>query len=343
MKKRNLTLAILVMVVATLVSVAIVSCKKEDTVAPTGQHAAKAAFTPPQVDDMNAYLKDFKQRMQSAAKGDGQTLSLDEAAWHLASMANFEFANANVKCDDIRFDTLYTHINVSNGGILMSDLSLAYEKISTNIEKFFDGLTLYNKHFRFINAFIFEDGRVVIPLLTTFSRDSKNLNDNCWFFEDEWLANDTCYKYFNDDLPYPASTVGRVKLETALNLFESHQTVTTPSHDVIYYTPTSDTTLYYRYNIDPYGSPCYLNSRLFANNTYLNMNIKSIICYLFDSALGKGYELCPSGENVVSWGIEYLIEEPFQQYHEKLWKEHYQLTIYYGLKHGGSLPGSNDE
>ena len=342
MKKSNAIFAISAMAIVAI-AVAVVSCKKEDNAVLPAQKQTKEAFTPPQVEDMNAYLRDFKQKMQSATKGDDETLSLEEAAWHLASMANFEFANANVKCDDIRFDTLYTHININNGVVLMSDLSLAYEIISTNIEKFFDNLPLYNKHFRFINAFIFEDGRVVIPLLTTFSRDSKYLDDNCWFFEDEWSANDSCYKYFNDDLPYPASTVGRVKLETALNLFESHQTVTTPSHDVIYYTPTSDTTLYYRYNIDPYGSPCYLSSRLFANNTYLNMNIKGIVCYLFDSALGKGYELCPSGENVVSWGIEYLIEEPFQQYHEKLWKEHYQLTIYYGLKHGGSLPGSNDE
>ena len=93
MRKSKFFIAILVMVVATLVSVAIVSCKKEDTVAPTGQHAAKAAFTPPQVDDMNAYLKDFKQRMQSAAKGDDEALSLDEAAWHLSSVVFWEPKN----------------------------------------------------------------------------------------------------------------------------------------------------------------------------------------------------------------------------------------------------------
>ena len=102
MKKRNLTLAILAMVVATLVSVAIVSCKKEDTAVPTGQRAAKAAFTPPQVDDMNAYLKAFKQKMQSAAKGDDEALSLDEAAWHLSSVANYDFGHVNVEFDDVR-------------------------------------------------------------------------------------------------------------------------------------------------------------------------------------------------------------------------------------------------
>ena len=102
MRKSKFFIAILVMVVATLVSVVIVSCKKEDTAVPTGQRAAKAAFTPPQVDDMNAYLKDFKQRMQSATKGDGQTLSLDEAAWHLSSVANYDFGHVNVEFDDVR-------------------------------------------------------------------------------------------------------------------------------------------------------------------------------------------------------------------------------------------------
>ena len=64
MRKSKFFIAILAMVVATLVSVAIVSCKKEDTAAPTGQRAAKAAFTPPQVDDMNAYLKALTYKLE---------------------------------------------------------------------------------------------------------------------------------------------------------------------------------------------------------------------------------------------------------------------------------------
>ncbi len=101
------------------------------------------------------------------------------------------------------------------------------------------------------------------------------------------------------------------------------------------------------------GALCYANTKIEKDGHPVSIELKestgcggsdrSSSINPIDSALGKGYELCPSGENVVSWGIEYLIEEPFQQYHEKLWKEHYQLTIYYGLKHGGSLPGSNDE
>ena len=281
----------------------------------------------------DTYLKDFKKKMQTTAKDGNETLSLEEAAWHLASLANFEFANANVECDDVRFDTLYAQVNITNGVVLLSDLGLAYESISASIDKFYNSLALDNKHFRFINASVSGNGEIILSLITTFNKGSKDLNDNCWFFEDMWDAYDSCYKYFNDNLSYPASTVGKTKLQTALNLYESHQVVSAPSPNLVYYTPTSDTTFYYRDNIDPYGSSNYLNSRLFANNTYLNKDIKPIICYLFDSALGKGYETCPSGECVVSWQIRYFEEEPFKEYHEKLWKEHYTLTVCYGLKH----------
>ena len=343
MKKRNLTLAILVMVVATLVSVAIVSCKKEDTVAPTGQHAAKAAFTPPQVDDMNAYLKDFKQRMQSAAKGDDEALSLDEAAWYLSSVANYDFGHANVECDGVRFDTLYAQVNITNGTVLLSDLHVAYEEISTKIDKFYHSLTLDNKHFRFINVVLSENGEAIISLITTYNNTDRFLSDTCWYFEDEWVAEDSCYKYFGSNQNYPASTTGKLKLQEALNLVESHQTISAPVSSLVYYTFSYDTTFYYRENIDPYGSPNYMNSRLFVNNTYLNMDISNRMCYLFDSALGLGYSNCPMGQCVVSWALTYKLEEPFPEHHERFWKEHYELTVGYGQRHEIiSEPGHNE-
>ena len=341
MKKHNLLIATLL--VAAAVSVAVVSCKKEDTKALSANNA-KEAFDPRQIEDMNAYLKDFRQKMQTASRNEKETLSLKEAAWHIASLANFEFANANVECDDIRFDTLYAQVNTTNGSVNLSDLALAYANICTSIKEFYNNLLLDNKHFRFINAFVSENGEIILSLMTTFSSGSKYLSDNTWYFEDEWAANDSCYKYFNDNLYYPASTVGKTKLQAALNLFESHLTTNNSSHNSIYYTPTSDTTFYYRNNIDPYGSPNYMNSRLFANDTELNMDIKPCICYLFDSALGKGYETCPSGECVVSWGIDYCIEEPYECYHERFWKEHYKLIVSYGLKHEiGTQPGQEGD
>lgn len=342
MKKSTLFFAIL-LVVAT-VSVAVVSCKKETQRATLNPTETLQAFNPLEIEDMNAYLKDFKQKMQSATKGDDEALSLEDAAWHLSSLANFEFANANVEWDDIRFDTLYSQVNITNGTILLRDLAEAYQSVSLSIDKLNHSLTLDNKHFRFINTTVSENGIISISLITTYNIEAKNLEDHCWYYDDIWMAQDSCLKYIDYEPTYPASTIGMEKLQKALNLVESHQTVNVFTPNRVYYTFTFDTTFYYRNVIDPFGSPNYMNSRLFANDTYLNLNIGDRLCYLFDSALELGYSNCPSNQNVVSWTLDYFQEEPFPEFYEQFWKEHYTLTVGYGQKHEiGSLPGQNDE
>ncbi|MBQ6770951.1 MAG: hypothetical protein IJP44_08260 [Bacteroidales bacterium] len=61
MKTNNrFIVAIVLVVVATLV--AVVSCKKETQANLSGNSPQPSkTFTPPQVDNMNAYLKEFKQ------------------------------------------------------------------------------------------------------------------------------------------------------------------------------------------------------------------------------------------------------------------------------------------
>ena len=119
MRNNKTFLAISALLVAAFVSVAIVSCKKEDNAALSGQKQTKEAFNVPHVEDMMAYLKDFKQKMLSASKDEDESLSLEEAAWHLSSVANYDFGQINVEFDNVRFDTLYAHVDVSNGSVLL--------------------------------------------------------------------------------------------------------------------------------------------------------------------------------------------------------------------------------
>jgi len=293
MKKRNLTLAILAMVVATLVSVAIVSCKKEDTAVPTGQRAAKAAFTPPQVDDMNAYLKAFKQKMQSAAKGDDEALSLDEAAWHLSSVANYDFGHANVECDDVRFDTLYAQVNITNGTVLLSDLHAAYEEISTKIDKFYHSLLLDNKHFRFIDVNISGQGYITISLLTTFTS-----NDKLHYFEDDSY----CDEYFSNSVQYTANAVAVTTLTSLFNLFLAKNTDTDTTN--LYYVTTRTVSFYCTEWYEEPGEYCPNNdhSRLYCSGREYNWPIpKAHMCYYLDSYLGLGVEnITSAGPSVIS-------------------------------------------
>ena len=73
---------------------------------------------------------------------------------------------------------------------------MVYEKISSSIDKFYNNLALDNKHFRFIDAVISENGEVVIPLLTTFSYVSKGWPDHLWYFDDVWELCDICGSIF---------------------------------------------------------------------------------------------------------------------------------------------------
>jgi curli biogenesis system outer membrane secretion channel CsgG len=67
MKTKRFFITTLLVVAAA--SVAVVSCKKEtlNTLSNNTSQSVKT-FTVPQVDDMNAYLKDFKQKMQTATR-----------------------------------------------------------------------------------------------------------------------------------------------------------------------------------------------------------------------------------------------------------------------------------
>lgn len=337
MKKSYLFLATLL--VGAVVSVAVVSCKKETANDFKGnKNETMQAFNPQKIEDMNTYLKDFKQKIQSAAKGDDEALSLEDAAWHLSSLANFEFANANVECDDVRFDTLYAQVNVTNGTVLLSDLATAYENISTCIDKFYHGLTLDNKHFRFINAIISENGDIAIPILTTFSNGSKDITDHIWYFPDDvWVLCDTCYYYLNAST-YPAQTTGTTELQRVLNLIVSHPL---GGNGIVYFTSTFTKLFDYLHYFDPYGSPSYNDSRVFASINTINTDMEPMVCYFLDSYLGLGHQYLPTDEYILCWEVEHHYRK---QTNGLCALEYQNLYVTYGEAHEiPPVPGHNDQ
>ena len=333
--KRFLIAALLV---ATIASVAVVSCKKETPEAmQQNVNETQTVFSPENITDMNAYLKGFKKQMQES-KG-GETMSLDEAAWHLSSLANYDFANANAKFNDLRFDTIYYQMNVNNGRVSICDLNLAYHCIGEEIDAFYHSLNLDEKHFHFIGASINAEGTVVMSMMTTFMRSSKNLGDNLWYYDNLWDLGVDCSNFFDGCPALPAPTLGRSELERYLNWKISHTTPETR----YYYTVSSVDEFYYRDEIDPFGSPYYLNSRLYANHGMPNVDILPYICYLCDSSLGLGCDNCPNGKYIIYWKVLYELEYPFSEYHERFMKEHYRLLVAYGDRHAyPGEPGGND-
>lgn len=327
MKNNKFFLAICVMVVAIIVSVAVVSCKKETSSDFKGnKNESMQAFTPPLMDDVDAYLKDFKQKMKSATKGEDDTLSLEEAAWHLSSVANYDFGHANVEYDDIHFDTLYGTVTVTNGTVLLSDLAAAYEQISTDIDLLYHTLSLENKHFRFIGCQISEQGVITIPVVVTFSTAGK------WhYFADSTF----CDYYFTQD-QYVANGNAITELQRVFNLELGHSSGTSGR---IYYVYTRTQVFYFKHWIEDEGNYCpnEYNYRLFCTMGYFYDYIsKEDMCYYADSYIDLGYsgqnhlDVVLYGEVEMVYGIIPEYEDNISQVDEQQFG-HHLLTVNYGI------------
>ena len=333
MKKSYLFLTTLLVVAA--ISVAVVSCKKEtQSNLMNNQTESLQAFNPLEIEDMNAYLKDFKQKMQSAVKGEDEALSLEDAAWHLSSLANYEFANANKNFDNILFDSLTSTTTVINGSVLLSDLSKTYESICVDIDKFYHSLMHENKHFRFIGANISESGVVTISLFVTYCSMPRYMEDTLWHFPNLDYADSICDVYFFDNINYKWNNLGATELQRALNCYESHNWYSVDPNIVdgreyYVYTRHNDFNFHPQHYNDPFGSPNIWDSRLFAVPGNPEYNIPKIdMCYYYDSYLGMEYQYIvehPYGNNEhpVQWEV---IPD------EQVFYPSYYCTYYHNLK-----------
>ncbi len=286
--KKHSFLFIAVIVVATIAS-AIVSCKKETNNALSQRANNIQPFDSRQIEDMNAYLKDFKAKMAESKSDESYTLN--DAAWHLASLANRDFCRINVKYDDVQFDTIEMSVNVNDGLVLLGDLNIAYEQMCNVIRKFKAGFSHNNQNLYFVNMFINADGNAQIALMTTFFADSKGWEDHQWYFSDAFELADICDSLFDSSIQYSWDSIGRDELARILNCYEHHDLNTLTS---TYYTPTQSFVFdYTTCNSDPYGSPYHCNSRVFAlqGNIPFNHNMSTDeMCYCLDSYLGLGYD-----------------------------------------------------
>lgn len=331
---------VLLAFVATLV--AVVSCKKETPSALLNNGAQQEkAFVVPEVDDMNAYLKDFKQKMQTVTRGEDEMLSLEEAAWHLSSVANYDFCNANVEFTDLLYDTLYYQVDVTNGQVAMSDLNAVYADMADDIDEYYQNLDLQDKHFRFIGTSISESGQVRATFTITYT-----ILDHTWFFIDDFEAFVVCSDFLQQDY-YIWNTTAVDSLEYILNILEGREYIMPgePHPNRYYYVYTMNHVFDYDSYIDPYGSPFYMNSRLYAQeaDTYAIPEISfNKMCYCVDSYLGLAFEYIHGYINISNQRpVEFLIEPKYYDnpYPNNRWDIFcHELTVMYGQLVGTSNP-----
>ena len=298
---------------ATTLSVAMVSCKKETPEAmQQACNETQTVFSPENITDMNAYLKGFKKQMQES-KGD-ETMGLEEAAWHLSCLANIDFCRINVEHDDFLFDTIEMQVNITDGVMLMRDFCKAYEQMSTEIQQFKKGFNHLDQNMYFVKVSIGAEGNAKIAIMTSYIVNSKSLYNHQWYYSDIYEAIEACDEYYSEDSTYVWNGLGATELQRVLNIYEHHENGIGPGGLlVICFIPSRDHTFDYTNTYDPYEVEFdYLNSsRVFAKKYFGHVPSYTFevweLCYLLDSYLGLGYDFMNdhlySYEFPVNWTV----------------------------------------
>lgn len=287
---KKLSIIAILSLMAAAFAVAAVSCKKETQNTVQNENNASKRFDPSQIGDMAAYLKDFKVKMQSVTRGDDETMGLEEAAWHLSSVANYDYGHANVDFTDMRYDTIYGHVSVNNGQITLSDLNAAYDNMTEEIDDLYQNLDLPGMHTRFVDASIMENGEITMSLITTYFSF-----DHTWYFPYDFYTDTICSYYFSEDSVYIWNQLGATTLQTIINGLEGHRFAMSPAllDSRTFYVYTRQHQFDHQSYIDPYGSPFINNSRIYAkhDDSYATPALSvDEMCYCLDSYLGLPFE-----------------------------------------------------
>lgn len=338
--KKTITILSLI---AALSAIVIVSCKKDDNKQieePQTREAAVQQFTIPE--DIDGYLTSFKKDLLTAGNSNN-SMGVEEAAWHLAALANYDFGHFNALHTNILMDTLYSHVKISNGQLAFRDLADAYADIHETIDKYFQKLDVVNKQIHFVNAFIGEDGEIVLPVAVTYS-------DRYVYPYHDWYIDDTtyCQDYFEGHGPFQNFGNGMALLEYLLNLIDSYNT--DPDVGSTYAVPHGTIQPLPNNQLDSYGtSPNFINSRIYCTNETTHSIIsESDMCYYLQSyhELGDSFLYnVNTGDVVAYWSIAkgILNGNPYQMLPESINYQqtyYHKLTITYGLvaTHGGNDP-----
>ena len=162
MKKFRILMGALALAVVAAV---IIACTKEKE-AKVGQSNSDLV-TVSKEDDMSAYLKQFKEKMQSADKGD-EALSLEDARWHLEAVLNYSYGDAGYPTSDIHCDTFNYKFSTRGADITLAQLNEAFNSFSKNVEDAYSDCELPEKRILAIQTRfedVFKDGGVSAQII----------------------------------------------------------------------------------------------------------------------------------------------------------------------------------
>jgi len=251
MKKKNLLIATLLVVAA--VSVAVVSCKKEKS--------SQASNLDQVAENMNEYLKSFKQKLLSAEKGE-ETISLKQAQRDLGNLLNYDFGDANYATNVFHEDTLRTRLVINGDMVDLAQLSATYNVAHEMIAKAYEQVNIPEKSVYSIYCAIDPEAKEnetveIVLVLTTRGLDEgmKSMNSVPTFKTsidntDCWHVADARGRCDNTDLGYDHCSI--LQLVYNCNILP----LSCSSGGMLYFTDVTEETIY-AYEYEDTNAPSY--------------------------------------------------------------------------------------
>lgn len=155
MKNNKLSLTITMMVLVAAISVAVVSCKKEQQHTPSDEEQVMQNVLEGQ--EAIEHILNFKKQVayykNHPGVKDSETLSVDDAIWNIEALFNYTYAYPELFYGNmVTADTTLCLPLISDSTVLLSDLTVFYGQMCEAISDIYHNIDLPNKQFVILDA-----------------------------------------------------------------------------------------------------------------------------------------------------------------------------------------------
>lgn len=309
------TLAIIMIAMAGLV--AIQSCKKEQNSLLNQQTIQKGIVHPEKIDDMNAYLKNFGEKMLNSK--DNEVLSVEEASWHLMAYQNFMYGDVDDDYTGIISEKHEYNITVSNDMVTLSDLGTLYNITAKDISNFYKTSQAENKRIMYVYSTIDINGRVNVEIALSYRESSRYYYFDMTSFEFETL----CDSLFPSPNGYNWGTQATTILQTHITNLGPTSMRPADGERKYYYGIHNNS-----YDYNDYSGRIYFCATCTDNA----LIIPSDMCYYLDSYLGIVVENIPNGLETILCNVIPHDNYPVPSNDPEAPQPHYhELNVLYGI------------
>ncbi len=177
------------------------SCKKDKDIEPTIKNEKTSLSNIYDEKNLDEYLTAFFDKIKTPTRN-GESLSVEDAMWHLTACLNFKYCNINVCKSQVEYDTIITSININDGSISLNDIGRSFDEISAEVGEVYRSSMLKDKNILYIMPTITDDKIRGNSIVETVVAMSNTLDFGNYFFNDE----DIPMSLFPDNVTYRWNT-----------------------------------------------------------------------------------------------------------------------------------------